>query len=205
MRQAYIPPEDGYRGLDEWLEAAAVRCIFLVCDPSLAFLDRFNRKLAALETRFRIVRFSDFRPNPSYGSVVRGVEAFRASGADAIVAVGGGSAMDVAKCIKLYSNMPPGSDYLRQTVVPNGIPFLAMPTTAGTGSEATRFAVVYRDGAKQSIADDSCIPSAVLLDPSCLETLPPYQKKSTMMDALCHAVESFWSVNSTPSDVAIRS
>lgn len=202
MRQTYISPDDDYRGFDEWLDTAEVRGIFLVCDPSLAFLDRFNRKLAALRKRFRIVRFSDFQPNPLYESVVRGVEAFRASGADAIVAVGGGSAMDVAKCIKLYSNMPPGSDYLLQPVVPNGIPFLAMPTTAGTGSEATRYAVVYRDGAKQSIADDSCIPSAVLLDPSCLETLPPYQKKSTMMDALCHAVESFWSVNSTPESRA---
>ena len=72
-----------------------------------------------------------------------------------------------------------------------------MPTTAGTGSEATRYAVIYFDGEKQSISDYSCIPSAVLMDASVLKTLPIYQKKSTMMDAFCHAIESYWSVNSS--------
>ena len=72
-----------------------------------------------------------------------------------------------------------------------------MPTTSGTGSEATRFAVIYFDGAKQSVSDYSCIPGTVLMDASVLKTLPEYQKKATMMDALCHAIESFWSVNST--------
>lgn len=72
---------------------------------------------------------------------------------------------------------------------------LAIPTTAGSGSEATHFAVVYRDGVKESV--DCDLPDAVMLDPSTLETLPAYQRKSTMLDALCHAVESFWSVNAT--------
>ncbi|MCM1327793.1 MAG: phosphonoacetaldehyde reductase, partial [Lachnoclostridium sp.] len=109
--------------------------------------------------------------------------------------VGGGSAMDVAKCIKLFSNMKQEQNYLEQPVIPNGIEFLAVPTTAGTGSEATRFAVIYYNGEKQSVADDSCMPSAVLMDPAALETLPEYQKKATMMDALCHATESFWSIH----------
>lgn len=103
--------------------------------------------------------------------------------------------MDVAKCIKLYSNMDHTRNYLKQTIVPNEIELMAVPTTAGTGSEATRFAVIYYEGEKQSISDLSCIPSAVLVDPTVLETLPEYQKKATMMDALCHATESFWSVN----------
>lgn len=79
----------------------------------------------------------------------------------------------------------------------NDIKLLAMPTTAGTGSEATRYAVIYYGGEKQSVSHESCIPSTVLMDSTALKTLPDYQKKSTMMDALCHAVESFWSVNST--------
>ncbi len=113
--------------------------------------------------------------------------------------------MDVAKCIKLYSTMKgDGSegDFLRRRIVPNEIPFLAMPTTAGTGSEATRFAVIYYEDEKQSIADESCIPDTVLLDSSVLKMLPLYQKKSTMMDALCHAIESYWSVNSTEESKA---
>lgn len=105
--------------------------------------------------------------------------------------------MDVAKCIKLYSNMDHSQNYLKQGIVPNDIIFMAVPTTAGTGSEATRFAVIYFNGEKQSISDYSCIPSSVVIDSSVLKTLSEYQKKATMMDALCHATESFWSVNST--------
>ena len=147
-----------------------------------------------------VVRFSDFKPNPLYDSVVEGVELFKKENCDSIFAVGGGSAMDVAKCIKLYSNMPgDGKDgaWLREKIVPNEIPFLAMPTTAGTGSEATRYAVIYYGGEKQSITSESFIPATVLMDPNSLKTLPLYQKKATMCDALCHSIESFWSVNST--------
>ncbi len=92
-----------------------------------------------------------------------------------------------------------GSDgsFLKQEIVPNDIPFLVIPTTAGTGSEATRYAVIYYEGNKQSVTDMSCIPGTVLMDPECLKPLPLYQKKATMMDAFCHALESFWSVNST--------
>ena len=68
---------------------------------------------------------------------------------------------------------------------------------AGTGSEATRYAVIYYGGKKQSVTSESFIPKTVLMDPGCLKTLPLYQKKATMCDALCHAIESFWSVNST--------
>ena len=141
-----------------------------------------------------------FQPNPLYENVLSGLECYRKNSCNAIIAVGGGSAMDVAKCIKLYSNMQgDGEDgsYLKQKILPNEIPFLAIPTTSGTGSEATRFAVIYFNGVKQSVSDYSCIPGTVLLDAGMLKTLPQYQKKSTMLDALCHAIESFWSVNST--------
>ncbi len=83
------------------------------------------------------------------------------------------------------------------TIKPNNIPLLAVPTTAGTGSEATRFAVIYYGGNKQSVTSESLIPDAVVLDPDTLITLPLHQKKATMMDALCHSIESFWSINST--------
>ncbi len=198
MEQRILTAENDYASLDAWLAEAGVTRLFLVCDPSLAFLKRFSEKLTAIEARLPVVRFSDFQPNPLYESVADGVARFRAAGCDAILAVGGGSAMDVAKCVKLYANLDPARNYLEQDIVPNDIPFLAMPTTAGTGSEATRYAVIYYNGAKQSVTHDSIIPSAVLFDPSALETLPSYQRKATMLDALCHAVESFWSVNSTP-------
>ena len=191
-----ITPENNYIGLDEWLKGK--NKVLLVCDDSIKFLDKFNKKLESITTP--MVRFSDFQPNPLYESVVKGVNAFRSEKCDCIIAVGGGSAIDVAKCIKLYATLSgDGSDgsWLNIEIVPNNISFLVMPTTAGTGSEATRFAVIYYKGAKQSITSESFIPGTVLMDPNALKTLPLYQKKATMCDALCHAIESFWSVNST--------
>ena len=199
MKQTILSAENNYAALDRWLQEKGIRSLFLVCGNSIRYL-KLGPYFEALPRRLgiQVVRFSDFQPNPLYESVVRGTELFRQSGCGAIAAVGGGSAMDVAKCIKLYSNMNPDENYLHQPIVPNAVPFLAVPTTAGTGSEATRFAVIYYEGSKQSVADYSCIPEAVVLDPSVLHSLPLFQKKATMLDALCHAVESFWSVNSTP-------
>ena len=191
-----ITSENNYRGLDEWLEGS--KKVFLVCDESLNFITDINKKLN--EVKQKIVRFSNFKPNPLYESVVEGVRVFRETGCDSIIAIGGGSAMDVAKCIKLYSNLPgDGEDgsWLKAEINPNDIPFLAVPTTAGAGSEATRYAVIYYNGAKQSVTSESFIPDTILMDPNVLKTLPLYQKKATMCDALCHAIESFWSVNST--------
>lgn len=186
-----------YAELDEYFVQSGAKSILLVCDSAFGFL-RIKDYFESLGTRkgIHVVYFSDFQPNPLYESVVKGVEIFHNNDCDLIAAVGGGSAIDVAKCIKLYSNMDDNENYLKQTIVPNDVPLFAVPTTAGTGSEATRYAVIYYHGEKQSVADYSCIPSTVLFDASVLKTLPIYQKKATMMDALCHAVESFWSVNS---------
>ena len=201
--QTVITAERGYAVLLEYLKKAGMKKILVVCGNSCGKLNvgKF------LEERIRqnqidAVYFRDFAPNPDYSSVVKGVDVFHANACDSILAIGGGSAMDVAKCIKLYVTMPQGSDYIHEKIIPNDIPFIAVPTTAGTGSEATRFAVVYYNGEKQSVTDVSGIPQAVLFDASVLDSLPPYQRKSTMMDAFCHAVESFWSVNSTDESKA---
>ncbi len=203
MEQRIIIPSDDYKELDAWLLNIDLHRVLLVCGKSIRFL-RINEYFNSVERRLgiQIVRFSEFQPNPSYESVVRGVDLFLRKHCQAIIAVGGGSAMDVAKCIKLFSNMDPDDgtaekNYLRQKIRPNEIPFLAMPTTAGTGSESTRYAVIYFNGEKQSITDNSIIPTTVLMDSSVLHTLPLYIKKVAALDALCHAIESFWSVNST--------
>lgn len=196
--QIILTADAQYSELTAYIKANQLNKILLVCDSSLEYLD-INKYFKNIEdeTGASVVFFSDFIPNPTYESVVSGVNHFHRAGCDSIIAVGGGSAIDIAKCIKLYSNMNPNGNYLNQVIIPNEVKLLAIPTTAGTGSEATRFAVIYYNGKKQSVTDCSCIPSAVLMDASVLKTLPIYQKKSTMMDALCHAIESFWSVNST--------
>ncbi len=211
MDQKIIWASDDYTGLDIYLRDNGDSKLLLVCDGSLQFL-KIKQYFDTLEDRMgiRVVVFDDFVPNPLYESVVKGVDVFKSESCTSIIAVGGGSAIDVAKCIKLYSNMDPDVNYLKQDIVPNDIRLLAVPTTAGTGSEATRYAVIYYNGAKQSVSDYSCIPGTVLFDPSVLKTLPLYQKKATMMDALCHSLESFWSVNSSDESIkysedAIRS
>ena len=192
-----ITSDNNYQELDKWVEDK--KKLFLVCGNSIRHFKDFNEKLNHLG--IPLIRFTDFQPNPCYESVVKGVELFRKENCDSIMAVGGGSAIDVAKCIKLYSECKTdgsnGAWLKEKNICNNDIPFLAMPTTAGSGSEATRFAVIYLNGNKQSVANDWILPDTVLMCPEVLNTLPLGQKKATMCDALCHAVESYWSVNST--------
>ena len=129
------------------------------------------------------------------------MELFRNEQCDAILAVGGGSAMDVAKCIKLFSGMNPDENYLKQEFADTGILLAAIPTTAGTGSESTRHAVIYYRGEKQSISHPSLVPQFACLVPSVLKDLPVYQKKCTMLDALGQAIESWWSVSATEESI----
>lgn len=201
MEQRIITHRKNYKDLDDWITENNCKRIFMVCDGSVVYQEMFNTHLNEItKTGVEIIRFQDFQSNPLYENVVNGVATFRENGCDSLIAVGGGSAIDVAKCIKLYGHLPgDGVDgkWLNAEYVENNIPFLAIPTTAGTGSEATRYAVIYYEGKKQSVTSESFIPGTVLMDPDTLKTLPDYHKKATMCDALCHAIESYWSVNST--------
>lgn len=144
--------------------------------------------------------FTDFASNPAYGDVARALAAYREGGCDSLLSVGGGSAIDVAKCVKQLLAMPNGADGqdLKSPSLPYAnVPHVAVPTTAGTGSESTHFAVCYVDGRKVSVANGCLQPDAVLLDSSNLAGLPDYQRKCTMLDALCQAIESYWSSRSS--------
>ena len=168
--------------------------VLLVCDSSFPFLGIKN-DIEQMDVPH--VTFDQFTPNPLYEDVCKGVELFQSEKCDTILAVGGGSSLDVAKCIKLYCQMEKDKLYLEQDYKDTGVKLIAIPTTAGTGSESTRYAVIYYDGKKQSVTHDSIIPDVAILEPKVLKTLPLYQKKCTMMDALCQGIESWWSVNST--------
>ncbi len=167
------------------------RKVLLVCDSSYPFISIGPRVESAISgVGSPLLKFSDFASNPLEESVLKGVDLFTKEACDTLVAVGGGSSIDVAKCIKLYAKAPETN-------------LIAIPTTAGTGSESTRFAVIYAQGKKQSITDDCIVPDFAILEPSVLESLPLYQKKCTMMDALCQGLESWWSVNSTDASRTI--
>ena len=176
--------------------------LFLVVDSSYPFLNIKNT-IEALPVKERVM-FSDFTPNPLYEQVSNGIELLKSSNCDTILAVGGGSAIDVAKCIKLAVLAKEGNAAIIPPLVSTRVacdgaqlPFIAIPTTAGTGSESTHNAVMYYEGAKQTVTNDGVLPDYAVLEPSVLKTLPLYQKKCTMMDALCQGIESWWSVNST--------
>lgn len=175
--------------------------VFLVCDSSFPFL---NIKESIEGIIIPFIKFSDFTPNPLYDQVCKGIALLQASNCDAILAVGGGSAIDVAKCIKLAVLAKEGNSAIIPPLVNTRVacdgtklPLIAIPTTAGTGSESTHNAVMYYEGAKQTVTNDGILPDYAILEPSVLKTLPLYQKKCTMMDALCQGIESWWSVNST--------
>lgn len=158
MKQTIIKIREQYDELDQYFQENQVKKILLVCGEFIKQL-KIVEYFKHLEQRLgiKVIQFSEFKPNPLYESVVKGVEKFHKENCDMIIAVGGGSAIDVAKCIKLYSNMDTSINYLQQKIVSNSIKLLALPTTAGTGSEATRFAVIYYGGEKQSISDLSLI------------------------------------------------
>ena len=190
---------NGIEHLQETLAGATK--VFVVSDSSFPFL---NIKDDIENMGKPHVMFSDFTPNPLYEQVCKGIDLFQITKCDSILAVGGGSAIDVAKCIKLAVLAKEGNAAIipplvsqRLPIEGSKIPFIAIPTTAGTGSESTHNAVMYYEGAKQTVINDGVLPDYAVLEPSVLKTLPLYQKKSTMMDALCQGIESWWSVNST--------
>ena len=194
MNQTVIGGKNAIKELPEILEKLSAKKLLLVCDSSFDFL---NIKEDILNLSIPMVTFSDFTPNPLYEDVKKGVELFRKENCDVILAVGGGSSIDVAKCIKLFSKMDESDIYLNQEFTDTGVPLIAVPTTAGTGSESTRYAVIYYKTQKQSVTHLSIIPDVALLHFEVLKTLPLYQKKCTLLDALCQGIESWWSVNST--------
>lgn len=180
--------------LDEIMDQEAAKHPFFVVGKAFEQLRIEER----IKSRYpQAVFFKDFLPNPTYESVMAGRELFRQYASDILIAMGGGSAIDVAKCIKAYAFMEGEGCLLPQAIRDNEIKIVAIPTTAGTGSEATHFAVIYYQGKKQSVSHESLLPAYVILDGKYLESLPDYQRKATMLDALCHSIESLWSVNST--------
>jgi len=193
---------NGIAQLPAILKEVGCEKLFLVVDSSYPFLN-IKDAIEALPVKERVL-FSDFTPNPLYEQVCNGIELLKTSNCDTILAVGGGSAIDVAKCIKLAVLAKEGNAAIIPPLVSTRVacdgaklPFIAIPTTAGTGSESTHNAVMYYEGAKQTVTNDGVLPDYAVLESSVLNTLPLYQKKCTMMDALCQGIESWWSVNST--------
>ena len=166
-------------------------------DNIFVIVDSFLKdKIISILEGYNYTLFTDYTPNPKYEDIKKGLEIFRKSNYNIILSLGGGSSIDVSKCIKAFSNISSELDFLENKYNYNNIKLISIPTTAGTGSESTSFAVMYYNDKKYSIATDLILPNLVILDKDLLESLPLYQKKSALMDALCQAIESYWSKSS---------
>jgi alcohol dehydrogenase class IV len=151
-----------------------------------------------------IVRFNEFETNPRLGDALHGTEIAIENQIDLILAVGGGSVMDMAKLIKAFFLDPQNAEAIARgnAMMQNPpIPLVCIPTTAGSGSEATQFAVVYIDKPvgkeKFSLVSPHLLPDRVILDGHLIASNSPYQKAVNGLDALAQAIEAVWANSST--------
>jgi 4-hydroxybutyrate dehydrogenase len=150
--------------------------------------------------------FSRVAPNPTEDDVLLGLDFYREQGCDGLIGLGGGSPIDAAKAIRLLSTHPgPLVDYDFTTggidkITPNMPPLIAVPTTAGTGSEAGRGTLIQlpQNGRKTVALSPHLLPSAAICDPELVVGLPPELTAGTGMDAFSHCVESYLSTTFQP-------
>ncbi len=158
-----------------------------------------KRKLQWLFKQYNVTHFYDFQTNPDSLDVLKGIKFFNENNCDLIISLGGGSAIDMAKLINYYqkgtSNAITEKNLINSWFEP--VMHICLPTTAGSGSEATHFAVMYIADTKFSVAHAKLIPNVAIIDPELQYSQTPYQKAVSGADALAQSIESFWSVQST--------
>ena len=197
------------------LKAAGLNKVLVVSDRMLAQTGLVDKLVSALEEKGLLADlFLDVEANPSVETVEKAVAAYRKCHAQGLVALGGGSPMDVAKALGiLVAYGGDLRDYEGVGKVPGPIvPFLAMPTTAGTGSEVTSFAVITdygpngenKDaGYKFTISSEYVLPAFAVLDSEMITSLPKCVAASTGIDAIVHALEAYISKGATPFSEAM--
>lgn len=183
---------DGIARLGSYLKRLEVTRALLVCDPRVAAEGLADRVAEASHGRVREV-WAHVEADAPVGAVLAGAEVAREHGADGIVALGGGSALDTGKAVALlarHGGDPARWDGANKVGAP-GLPVVAIPTTAGTGSEASSIAVLKDAGGyrKLVILDRAVYPAVAILDPRLTVKLPPLLTAATGIDALTHAVE----------------
>ena len=172
----------------------------LVTDRDLINLEFLKDLIKDLEKKFQLYIFSNFSGNPTGENVDEGVEVFNKNNCDSVIAIGGGSALDVGKAIAFMSaqsrpiwDFEDIGDYWKRADEKNIAPIIAIPTTAGTGSETGRASAIInsKTGIKKIIFHPKFLPSVVILDPVLTKDLSPRLTGATGMDALAHNLEAF--------------
>ena len=178
---------------------------FVCSDPDLVKFKVTDKVLAVLEgSSLAYELYSNIKPNPTIENVQTGVEAYKKSGADYIIAIGGGSSMDTAKAIGIIVNNPEFADVRSlEGVAPTKkpcVPIIAVPTTAGTAAEVTINYVITDVEKKRKFVcvDVHDIPVVAIVDSDMMSTMPKGLTAATGMDALTHAIEAYVSIAATP-------
>ena len=146
------------------------------------------------ERKIAYVEFFDFELNPKEKDLKRGLKIISEEQIEFIISIGGGSVLDMAKLIRFYYSFKENADgtYTQKNDL---LPLVAIPTTAGTGSEATHFAVLYKGNQKYSIAHTKMLPDIAIVDPEFTISTSSYITATTGFDALSQAIESYWNIN----------
>ena len=174
---------------------------FLISDKDLikcGIVAKVEEVLKENQTSYEID--AEVKPNPTIENVIYGLELYKKSGSDFIIAVGGGSVIDTAKAIAVIANNPENADVVSLEGMDKSshpaVPIIALPTTAGTGSETTMDYVITNTKEKRKMAcmDSKVVPAAAILDTEIMASLPLKLTAATAMDALTHAVESYLSL-----------
>ncbi len=188
-----------------------VERVMIVCDPgmvNIGYTDIVEQVLRRRENQPQIKVFNEVEPNPSTHTVYKGLEMFINFQPNTIIALGGGSAMDAAKAIWMFFEHPETSffgakqkflDIRKRTykiTKPKNAKFICIPTTSGTGSEVTPFAVITdsETHVKYPLADYALTPDIAIVDPQFVLSVPKDVAADTGMDVLTHAIESYVSV-----------
>lgn len=165
------------------LKDLGIKRLLLVTDPYFAKNGTADR-VAGMAQAEKVEIFSDIQPDPSVELAARGTARVKEFGPDVLVALGGGSAMDCAKAMVYFSGMD--------------IRLVAIPTTSGSGSEVTDFAILTHDSIKHPLVDPKLAPEIAILDDELLQQLPQSLIADTGFDVLCHALEAYVGKNATP-------
>ena len=190
--QKVIRGRDSLKKLPEMLKKLEIRKPLIVgMEPLTGTLLKKNPSLLTSPV------YSAFHPNPDLSDTEAGAEIYSREGCDGLISIGGGSSIDTAKAIKARMSARTEDDIIHSRLVfDQPCPHIAIPGTAGTGSEATQIAVAYVNGSKISLNHPELKPDGVVLDAALLDSLPAYHKKSCALDALAQGIESYWSKGS---------
>ena len=204
MSNRFVLNETSYHGagsinvIPDEIKSRNFKKVFVVSDPDLIKFGVSKKVTDVLDgAGIDYKLFSDVKPNPTIENVQAGVEAFKNSKADSIIAIGGGSSMDTAKAIGIVVTNPEFADVRSlEGVAPTKnpcVPIIAVPTTAGTAAEVTINYVItdVQNNRKMVCVDVHDIPVVAVVDPDMMASMPKGLTAATGMDALTHAIEGY--------------